>query len=163
MPVRKENTINKTWVHNRDVKTSNASSFVPYRKVLSYLKQRSMVLICSCGANHFLLYYFVLTFEESCIVPWYSPTLSRWNLMSGFCFFFLILFCSFLFCLEVFFFRLFVCFVFLFRLFTLQIPHSVHTDSTYFIQFWMVFRRPLSLSKSDTTKSIVPILYMWDV
>lgn len=44
MPVRKENTIDKTWVHNRDVKTSNASSYVPYRKVLSYLKQRSMVL-----------------------------------------------------------------------------------------------------------------------
>lgn len=52
MPVPKENTINKIGVHNRDVKTSNASSFVPYRKVLSYLKQRSMVLICSCGANH---------------------------------------------------------------------------------------------------------------
>lgn len=29
MPVPKENTIDKTWVHNRDVKTSNASSFVP--------------------------------------------------------------------------------------------------------------------------------------
>lgn len=73
MPVLKENTIDKTWVHNRDVKTSNASSFVPYRKVLSYLKQRSMVLICSCGANHFLLYYFVLTFEESCIRPLILP------------------------------------------------------------------------------------------
>lgn len=54
MPVPKENTIDKTWVHNRDVKTSNASSFVPYRKVLSYLKQRSMVLRCNCGANHFV-------------------------------------------------------------------------------------------------------------
>lgn len=32
MPVPKENTFDKTWVHNRDVKTSNASSFVPYRK-----------------------------------------------------------------------------------------------------------------------------------
>lgn len=52
--IPKENTINKTWVHNRDVKTSNASSFVPYRKVLSDLKQRSMVLICSCGRNHFI-------------------------------------------------------------------------------------------------------------
>lgn len=41
MPVPKENTFDKTWVHNRDVKTSNASSFVLYRKVLSYLKQRS--------------------------------------------------------------------------------------------------------------------------
>lgn len=73
MPVPKENTIDKTWVHNRDVKTSNASRFVPYRKVLSYLKQRSMVLLCSCGANHFLLYYFVLTFEESCIRPLILP------------------------------------------------------------------------------------------
>lgn len=73
MPVRKENTIDKTWVHNRDVKTSNASSFVPYRKVLSYLKQRYMVLLCSCGANHFLLYYFVLTFEESYIRPLILP------------------------------------------------------------------------------------------
>lgn len=73
MPVPKENTIDKTWVHNRDVMTSNASRFVPYRKVLSYLKQRSMVLLCSCGANHFLLYYFVLTFEESCIHPLILP------------------------------------------------------------------------------------------
>jgi len=77
MPVLQENTIDKTWVHNRDVKTSNASSFVLYRKVLSYLKQRSMVLICSCGANHFLLYYFVLTFEESCIRPLILPHLKQ--------------------------------------------------------------------------------------
>jgi len=110
MPVLKENTIDKTWVHNRDVKTSNASSFVPYRKVLSYLKQRSMVLICSCGANHFLLYYFVLTFEESCIVPWYSPTLSRWNLMPGFCFFYFVLF-FFVLSRSFFFICLFVFFV----------------------------------------------------
>lgn len=74
MPVPRENTINKTWVHNRDVQTSNASSLVPYRKVLTYLKQRSMVLICSCGAKTtFLLYYFVLAFEESCIGPLMLP------------------------------------------------------------------------------------------
>ena len=164
MPVLKENTIDKTWVHNRDVKTSNASSFVPYRKVLSYLKQRYMVLICSCGANHFLLYYFVLTSEESCIRPLILPHFKQ--VEPDVCFFFFFFGSFFVLSRR---FVIFVCLfvlvflLFLFRLFTLQIQHSVHTDSTYFIQFWTVFRRPLSLSKSDITKSIVPILYMWDV
>lgn len=41
MPVPKENTIIKIWVHNRDVKTSNCFRyFVLYGKVLTYLKQR---------------------------------------------------------------------------------------------------------------------------
>lgn len=38
-----------------------------------------MVLICSCGTNHFLLYYFALAFEESCIGPVMFPTLSMWK------------------------------------------------------------------------------------
>lgn len=50
-----------------------------------------MVLIRSCGTNHFLLYYFVLTFEESCIGPVMFPTLSMWNgPNSDVCFFFFV-------------------------------------------------------------------------
>lgn len=45
----------------------------------AHLLEAEMVLIRSCGTNHFLLYYFVLTFEESCIGPVMFPTLSMWN------------------------------------------------------------------------------------
>lgn len=119
-----------------------------------------MVLICSCGANHFLLYYFVLTLEESCIGPLiYSPTLSRWNVSKSDVWFFVLFY--FVFVKKVFFLFWFSCSGFFY---SSNPTPSVHTDSTYFIQFWMVlFRRPLSLSKNDSTKSIVPILYMWDV
>lgn len=80
------------------------------------------------------------------------------NLMSGFCF---VLFHFFL--LFFFLFNFVLFYFVLFRLFT-KPKQSVLSDSTYFIQLQMVFRRPLflsfSLSKNDTTKSIVPILYM---
>jgi len=159
MPVLQENTIDKTWVHNWDVETSNASSFVRYRKVFIYLRQRSMVLICSCGADHFLLYYFVLTLRSLAFVPWYSPTLSRWNVSKPDVWF---LFCSVLFCfvLSRRFFSVwfgFVCSGFL----------LIKSNCSYwqhkFIQIWMgFFRWPLS-QKMTKIKSIVPILYMWDV
>lgn len=40
MPVPKENTIDTTLVHNRDVQTSNASSFVPYRRGAQLLEAK---------------------------------------------------------------------------------------------------------------------------
>ena len=45
----------------------------------AHLLEAEMVLKHSCGRNHFLLFYFVLTFEESCIGPVMFPTLSMWN------------------------------------------------------------------------------------
>lgn len=45
----------------------------------AYLLEAEMVLIRSCGTNHLLLYYFVLTFEESCIGSVMFPTLSMWK------------------------------------------------------------------------------------
>jgi len=53
MPVLIENTIDKTWVHNRDVISFKASNSVLCQKVLDYLKRKPMVLERSSGANHF--------------------------------------------------------------------------------------------------------------
>lgn len=145
MPV--ENTIDKTWVHNRDV---NASSFVPYRKVLSYLKQRSMVLTCSCGANHSLLYYFVLTFEESCvhllILPHFKQVeCSQKTNVCSFVLFYLVLFFLFFFFVLS---RSFFCFGFFVQAFlTLPIPHPVFILTAHISSNSDRFLVNLSLSK----------------
>lgn len=75
MPVAIENTISKiAEVHDRDVQTFDASSFVPYRKVLIYLKWRSNgAKMQLWSTTTFQLYYFVLAFEESCIGPLLLP------------------------------------------------------------------------------------------
>lgn len=160
MPVPKENTIDTTWVHNRDVTTSNASSVVLYRKVLSYLKQRSMVLICSCGANHsYTVLLCIDLWGSLAFVPWCSPTLSMWTVSKPDVWFFVSFrffgfFC--LICLEGFFFCLFWFFVQAFFFFLLSKPHTVfiltaHSSSN---SEWF-FLGGLSLSQKMTPQSLL--------
>lgn len=63
---RKKILLAKAKIHNRDVQTFDASSFVLYRKVLTYLKQRSNgAKMQLWNKTTFSLYYFVLAFEKS--------------------------------------------------------------------------------------------------
>lgn len=97
MPVPKENTITKSGSTTEMLRFRNASDTLSCmeRCLLTWSRDGANTQLWN---NHFLLYYFVLTFDESCIGPVMFPTLSMWNGPKSDVCFLLFFFCFTSFC-----------------------------------------------------------------